>query len=84
MSTGLVSCALPVGPRVPVNQATTFSTYEVTSKRASNTWIDTEASRTDGDSLERAMGFEPTTTCLGSKDSTTELRPPREVFQDIT
>ena len=22
------------------------------------------------------MGFEPTTTCLGSKDSTTELRPP--------
>ena len=21
------------------------------------------------------MGFEPTTTCLGSKDSTTELRP---------
>ena len=26
-------------------------------------------------SLERAMGFEPTTTCLGSKDSTTELRP---------
>ena len=27
--------------------------------------------------LERAMGFEPTTTCLGSKDSTTELRPPR-------
>ncbi len=23
------------------------------------------------------MGFEPTTTCLGSKDSTTELRPPR-------
>jgi hypothetical protein len=24
------------------------------------------------------MGFEPTTTCLGSKDSTTELRPPRE------
>ena len=26
--------------------------------------------------LERAMGFEPTTTCLGSKDSTTELRPP--------
>ncbi len=25
--------------------------------------------------LERAMGFEPTTTCLGSKDSTTELRP---------
>ena len=25
--------------------------------------------------LERAMGFEPTTTCLGSKDSTPELRP---------
>ncbi len=22
------------------------------------------------------MGFEPTTTCLGSKDSTTELQPP--------
>jgi hypothetical protein len=34
--------------------------------------------------LERAMGFEPTTTCLGSKDSTTELRPPREDFQHIT
>ncbi len=34
--------------------------------------------------LERAMGFEPTTTCLGSKDSTTELRPPREEFQHIT
>ena len=25
--------------------------------------------------VERAMGFEPTTTCLGSKDSTPELRP---------
>ncbi len=25
------------------------------------------------------MGFEPTTTCLGSKDSTTELRPLAEV-----
>ena len=25
---------------------------------------------------ERLMGFEPTTTCLGSKDSTTELQPP--------
>jgi hypothetical protein len=25
--------------------------------------------------LERARGFEPPTTCLGSKDSTTELRP---------
>ena len=36
------------------------------------------ASRLTSDGvLERAMGFEPTTTCLGSKDSTTELRPPR-------
>ena len=26
--------------------------------------------------MERAMGFEPTTFCLGSKHSTTELRPP--------
>ena len=26
-------------------------------------------------SLERAMGFEPTTSCLGSKHSTPELRP---------
>ena len=25
--------------------------------------------------LERAMGFEPTTSCLGSKHSTPELRP---------
>lgn len=25
--------------------------------------------------MERARGFEPLTTCLGSKDSTTELRP---------
>jgi hypothetical protein len=25
--------------------------------------------------LERARGFEPLTTCLGRKDSTTELRP---------
>ncbi len=25
--------------------------------------------------LERAMGVEPTTFCLGSKHSTTELRP---------
>jgi hypothetical protein len=24
---------------------------------------------------ERVMGFEPTTTCLGSRDSTTELHP---------
>ena len=28
----------------------------------------------EGD-LERAMGFEPTTSCLGSKHSTPELRP---------
>ena len=26
-------------------------------------------------SMERAMGFEPTTSCLGSKHSTPELRP---------
>ena len=26
--------------------------------------------------MERAMGFEPTTLCLGSKYSTTELHPP--------
>ena len=33
--------------------------------------------------LERAMGFEPTTTCLGSKDSTTELRPlGRDLIQE--
>ena len=25
--------------------------------------------------MERAMGFEPTTSCLGSKHSTPELRP---------
>jgi hypothetical protein len=25
--------------------------------------------------LERVMGFEPTTSCLGSKRSTTELHP---------
>jgi hypothetical protein len=25
--------------------------------------------------MERAMGLEPTTTCLGSRSSTTELRP---------
>ena len=25
--------------------------------------------------MERAMGIEPTTTCLGSKSSTTELHP---------
>lgn len=25
--------------------------------------------------MERAMGFEPTTACLGSKNSTAELRP---------
>ena len=27
------------------------------------------------ESVERAMGFEPTTSCLGSKHSTPELRP---------
>ena len=27
------------------------------------------------DEVERAMGFEPTTSCLGSKHSTPELRP---------
>lgn len=25
--------------------------------------------------MERAMGFEPTTSCLGSRHSATELRP---------
>ena len=25
--------------------------------------------------MERVMGFEPTTACLGSKNSTTELHP---------
>jgi hypothetical protein len=34
--------------------------------------------------LERAMGFEPTTTCLGSKDSTTELRPLAVTYQALT
>ena len=29
--------------------------------------------------LERAMGFEPTTSCLGSKHSTPELRPLGEI-----
>ena len=33
------------------------------------------SNQNDATYLERAMGFEPTTTCLGSKDSTTELRP---------
>ena len=27
--------------------------------------------------LERVMGFEPTTSCLGSKHSTAELHPPK-------
>ena len=31
--------------------------------------------KVEGKSMERAMGFEPTTFCLGSKHSTTELRP---------
>ncbi len=30
--------------------------------------------------MERAMGVEPTTTCLGSKRSTTELRPRTVLF----
>jgi hypothetical protein len=34
-----------------------------------------EVVKVDGKSMERAMGFEPTTFCLGSKHSTTELRP---------
>src|SRR5215207_8490530 len=32
--------------------------------------------------LERAMGFEPTTSSLGSWHSTTELRPPQIVSLD--
>src|SRR5512146_482889 len=35
----------------------------------------TQGSRPNCACLERAAGFEPATTCLGSKDSTTELRP---------
>ena len=35
-----------------------------------------EVVKVDGKNMERAMGFEPTTFCLGSKHSTTELRPP--------
>ena len=34
--------------------------------------------------MERAAGFEPATTCLGSKDSTTELRPLTEVYRALT
>ena len=30
--------------------------------------------------MERVMGFEPTTPCLGSKHSTTELHPLRETI----
>jgi 5-deoxy-D-glucuronate isomerase len=30
---------------------------------------------------ERVMGFEPTTVCLGSRDSTTELHPPVALLQ---
>ena len=29
--------------------------------------------------MERVMGFEPTTSCLGSKNSTAELRPPLDI-----
>ncbi len=29
--------------------------------------------------MERAKGFEPSTSCLGSKHSTTELHPLRDV-----
>ena len=39
-----------------------------------NTKNDGNASGTFG-KMERAMGFEPTTSCLGSKHSTTELHP---------
>ena len=30
--------------------------------------------------VERVMGFEPTTLCLGSKYSATELHPPNPLF----
>ena len=32
-----------------------------------------------GEIMERAMGFEPTTTCLGSKYATAASRPPTEI-----
>ena len=31
--------------------------------------------------VERVMGLEPTTACLGSKNSTTELHPPDEIVE---
>lgn len=41
------------------------------------TWLEerVEISPSQAEKVERAMGFEPTTSCLGSKHSTPELRP---------
>ena len=38
------------------------------------TWLE-ERLPSQAEKMERAMGFEPTTSCLGSKHSTPELRP---------
>ena len=41
------------------------------------TWLEEKVgiSPSQAREVERAMGFEPTTSCLGSKHSTPELRP---------
>ena len=41
------------------------------------TWLEERVgiSPSQAEAVERAMGFEPTTSCLGSKHSTPELRP---------
>ena len=41
------------------------------------TWLEERVgiSPSQAEKVERAMGFEPTTSCLGSKHSTPELRP---------
>ena len=43
-----------------------------------------ESQRKLQNALERARGFEPLTTCLGSKYSTTELRPLSVYLQAVT
>ena len=55
---------------------TIVAMLDTTGRNAADRLIEeVKAEREPRKNMERAMGIEPTTFCLGSRHSTTELRP---------
>jgi hypothetical protein len=55
------------------------SFIRIKNPRTSNEHTNYRTIKKSCQTMERVMGFEPTTACLGSKNSTAELHPPEPV-----